>query len=809
MVDISVLKSKGVTSDRLKAIFAEKASAADARIADRIKLRISDRVWAGVQYNLNNYRVYHACDLAWDTPFRQTTHSLVKGLLDRKTPTKEILSALEGVDISDMLQIYDKSGKLVTGKIAPNDIGEVKVNAPTFFHIYIPLAKAYTTIRAAAITNSYRQVPLFDYQASKSTADNRTKSQIITDRVELMSSQYGYAAILEQAVLQMLHYSHSILFPSEEWHDEPQWLNVTTNGKTEQKKIVVKEGVRFNLPHPSRTFIDTAFRPSTINTDTGTMFGGYWRVARVGEVMDNTKYWNNTKITDNNRDLRAENPAFFNTVYSSCAISFGPTGNTDKGDRETKTAFYTSNAPDRAVVLTEYFEKVNPKDEGIGDYDGMVWFRYCVAGQDTVIYATPLPYSPMVYFGYDALETRAQNASMTLEILPFQDHISNLFSQYLLTVKQNLANVTFFDTNQVNKDVIDDIRNLGQKNYTANNYFPMDMRTNRIGQNNVAEAFQTHVFPHQPTNDLLEGVGELLKVLERVLVISPQELAQTASHELTAEEVKNINAGKSTRYEFTAGHVDRAVYAWKNLLYAGLMAYAEEDLYARLPLPVDEASLTKLGFTVEHRDEQNKSALVTGNKSAILIESFSANRDGDLRVNNAQTAQAMTQVLASIAGNPMLSAEVGPKQIIELINEIAQIGGLPRDFRFTPTGEAAKMQAQQQQQAQQAAQQAQQAVQQQAQQIEQAAVKEAVADVAKQLAPVFQQQAQKFQTLEQQQQAQMQQLQQVVQALQGLMAAAQQPTPQPYDAQGSPYPADPGGNPQPPQVAAGPSGPPV
>lgn len=734
MVDIEIVKSKGVTVDRLKAMFTAKKGA-DFDKAEKIRRRIRNRCNKGREQNFANYRYWYACDLAWDVPFRQTTSSLVKGLIDRQLSDKDILSALQGADISDMITVYDRSGKQVTAGFDSKDIKEIKINAPTFFHIYIPLAKAYTTIRAAAIVNSYRQVPLFDYEASKSTKANRMKSEIITDRVELMSTQYGYYDVLKQAVLQMLHYSQCILFPTEEWHCESQLLRKTDGA--EPTETVVKEGLRFNTPHPSRVFIDGAYRPSTINSDSGVQFSGYWYITRYAEVAAEKLYWNTDRININSRDLITENPQFFNTVYSSCALKFSVPTDNEKNDREAKLQYYTWDFPDRAVTITNYFEKINPKEEGIADYDYPVWFRYVLAGDDTVIYATPLPFCPMAYFGYDALETRAMNASMTLEILPFQDHISNIFSQYLLTVKQNLANVTFFDTNQVDKKIIDDIRNLGQKTYVAHNFAPMDMRANRMGQNNMAEAFQTFNFAQKDTTGMLQGVNQILGVLERVLVISPQELAQTASHELTAEEVKNMNQAKSTRYEFTAGAVDRGVYALKVMLYNALMAYAEPEMFAKLPMPVDEKVLKELGFTLE--DSHDNSALVSGKKSTLWVESFASTRDGDLRANNTQAAQQMVEMLRVITSNPQTFEAVGVEQIVNLVNEISQIAGMPRDFRFTVSPSFNALQTQQM---------VQQQLQQMIQQIQQSTVQASVQAVATQLKPVFETQAQKFEEVE-------------------------------------------------------------
>ena len=767
MVDIEILKLRGVTSDRLKQMFTAKKGT-DFDKAEVIRKRLNQRCDAGRSWNFSTYRYWYSCDLAWDVPFRQTTYTLVRGLIDRSLSGKEILSVLEGMDVSEMISVYDKSGKQVTTAFDPKEVKEVKVHAPTFFQIFIPLAKAYTTIRAAAIINSYRQVPLFKYEAAKSTKLNRTKSDVITDRVELMSTQYGYYDVLKRAVLQMLHYSQAILFPSEEWNFEKQLVR-EKDGAT-PKEVVVKEGVRFNIPHPSRVFLDPAYAPSTINSDSGVGYGGYWYITRFSEVAGNKLYWNTDRITDG-KDLVQAHPGFFNTVYNSCALRFNVPQDNDKNDREGKIGVYTADYPDRAVTITNYFERLNPKDVGIGDYDYPVWFRFVVASDDTVIYAAPLPYSPMVYFGYDALETRAQNASMTLEVLPFQDHITNLFSQYLLTVKQNLANVTFFDTNQVDKKVIDDIQNLGQKTYVAQNFAPIDMRANRmVGQNNIGEAFQSFNFPYKQTDGLLSGVNQILGVLERVLVISPQELAQTASHELTAEEVRNMNQAKSTRYEFTAGAVDRGVYALKVLLYRGLMAYAEPDLFARLPMPVDEKALKELGFVVE--DAQDNTALVSGKKSSIMVESFASTRDGDLRVDNVQAATSMVQMLQTIMGNPVLFEAVGIKQIVDLINQITQVAGLPRDFRFAITEEGTKAQQMQ-------------AVQQQVMQLAEQIQQSTVGMVGQQLEPVFAQQAQRFQELEAQ-------LQEVIQAVQQIPPPAPPPMAMPPEAL-PPLPAPPPG----------------
>lgn len=682
MVDVNILKDRNITVERLKEIFTAKEGK-DHDIAENIRNIIRTRIDSGISHNLCNYHYWHACDIAWDTPFRQTTPTLVRHFVDNKFKPESILEALRGFDISDMIRVYDKSGNYLAAVTNPSDVGQVIVSAPAFFHIFIPLCKAYTTIRAAAIVNAFRQVPLFSYAPAKFTKQNRIKADLITDRVEIMSTQYGYYDVIRQAVLHMLHYSQAFLFPMEEWHHSPQLRYV--KGKKEPEMVVVKEGVRFHIPHPSRTFYDTVHRPSTLNSDTGISYAGYWKIGRFGDFAENPAYWNVDCVSYGDKNIMTSNPMFFNTVYSSCALRFPDGMIGDKRDREQRIYYDYSNDKDRAVTHTEYFERLNPKKIGIGDYDYDVWFRFVIASSDTVMYATPLPYSPPIpYFGYDALETRAINPSMTLEILPFQDHISNLFTQAILLMKQNLANVTFYDTNQVSKSVVDQIDNLGNSLYTKLNLAPIDLRKNRMGQNNIGEAFKTFEFSKNSPNQLMMGVRELLEVLERMMVFSPQELAQTAAHEITAEEVRNMNQARSTRFEFTMGSVDRGVHALKTLLYQGLMAYGEDDIYSRMPMPVDRKTLEDLGFTIEDGEDPNsKEVYVRGKKSALDLESFASTRDADLRINNTAAATSMTQMLAIILNNPVLLESVGVPQVIKFINEVSQLAGLPREFKFT------------------------------------------------------------------------------------------------------------------------------
>src|SRR3954468_2782477 len=66
-------------------------------------------------------------------------------------------------------------------------------------------------------------------------------------------------------------------------------------------------------------------------------------------------------------------------------------------DREAQVGRYSANWKDMGCLLSRFFERINPKLEGIGDYDADVWVRYVVAGDCTVVGAEFLPSLPGAY----------------------------------------------------------------------------------------------------------------------------------------------------------------------------------------------------------------------------------------------------------------------------------------------------------------------------------------------------------------------------------------------------------------------------
>ena len=687
MIDLDILKDRGYSQEKMRSVFsAEEKPEQIEKLIGRMRNRIQE----GVSRSLRDHKLYYALDLAWNAPLRQISPTLLHSLVSKKGDDKSVAEALDSWGVSHLIEDHVSAKGETTQAL----------NLPRFYQIFVPLVKAYVTIRWARIFNDRNLVPLFKYEPHKSTQQNRVKGEIVTDRVQIISQQYDYSSVLSQSIFQMLHYGYCLQFPKESWHSEKQTVR---DEDGEEKEVYTKEGIRYHTPHPARTFWDIAHRPSSFNSDTGCKFSGYWAIQRYGDVANNKMYYNTDKVAAGSIDWLTSNANFglyVNSGYSGTVKFLQKESGALLLDREKDVQYYTSDHDDYSVLVTEYFEKLNPKKMGLFDYDHDVWFRFCVAQDDTVIYAEPLPYCPVVYYGYDSNELQTVNPSLSLEILPFQDHVGNLLTQYLLSIKQNLTNMTFVDEDQVGGDTVEEINDAGQNMYSTLNFVGYSSRKARVGQHDPEKAFTSFKFPQQSTTEIINGVRSILDILERVLVLSAQEVGAAASHEQTAEEVRSIASYTSNRLQFTSSSVDRAVYAWKTQIYNGLMAYGEPEFYAQLQTPVTRERLERLGFTVEDADDgiTSKPVVAVKDKTAISLESFSSVRDGMDRINNPASANVMAQLFGAAMGNPLVAQVIGPEQAVGLLNQIFELSGVPRDFRLKMAKSVEELQAAQEQQ---------------------------------------------------------------------------------------------------------------
>lgn len=729
MVDLDILKAHGVSAEKLKEKFnrpREDWSEKQQKFIDRVV----NRCRAGRDLNLEKHQLFYALDLAWDVAFTQISPTLLTTLCDKSADSADVMEILKtaGKDIREVVQ--EVPDPKTPGKSMK------RVSVPAFFEVTVPLCAAYLKARWAKLTNDRQQFPFFKYDPIISDQATRLKCGVITNRVEEMVVEYGHNETFRQAVFQMLHYAEALQFPVEEWHTEYQWVsesspypeaeqdgeekNHKTIDKVDMKKIVSKEGLRYHLPHPSRTYYDRSYPASTFNTGSGCSFAGHWRTMRFEQIMSRDGYYNLDTIGYSEfwewfKGVRHN--TYWTNVLKGCALNFpGEESNNSvsKNDSERSLAnCYSKDLSDRAVVITEHYEWVIPSDWDLGDYDCPVWMRFTMAADYNVIYAAPVGYDPaIIFWGYDTVAGRTHNPSMTLECLWAQDQFNNLISQHLLSVKQNLANISLIDTDIFPEEEIKKIDNLGERMWHKINLFRASfdkLRKRKASGLNagdpIRDAIISHKFPTANTVELLNAMRTILDTLERIIGVSAQEVGQAASHEQTREEVRHISQNTSVRVTFTDVPIGAAINAWKRQLYNALMSYGQMSFYAQVALeePISKDDLEKMGFTARTvYDEKNRrQAIQAKDKTAIAYESFVADRDGQDRVDEGESAKLMMQLLEQSLANPMLAPAIGADQALRWMNGIAKFMGFPRDFKLENTGQTQSQQEQVQQALQQ------------------------------------------------------------------------------------------------------------
>lgn len=699
MVDLRLLKKRGISAEDWKKIFQgrqrtravkkneliEKDAPKDDKIEDLLN-HIWNRVVAGRDWNFANYRVIHAMDLIWDAPFRQVSPTLISAICDRHGQnTEEVKNALTGLGLNLDSVLVDS-----------NDIDEKtkkpikSVNIPSFFAVMVPLVRAYLTIRRAKIVNDRNRDPFFEYKAATQSKLNRARCEVLTSRIQESAKAYDYFGVLNQAVFQMFLYpTGCLVFTKEEW-DFAKQERINEAGKDEP--YIVREGLRYHTPHPARTFWDIAHPLRTFNTDTGCEYAGYWQVLRYGDVADNPGFYNTERISIGDTGWFGSSATFWQTVYNTCILKVPsinvPTSITEQADREqflSDNPYYNMDLRDTSVMLCEYREKLNPKKWGLGDYDYDIWCRFVVAGDGTVVYAAPMGYTPIAVFRDNGDDKRISDATLALQLAPYQDQLSNLFTQFLLACKQNLANLTLVDSNVLKLDTIKKLTNDGETYFRGLNLVQFDSKALFRLQADPAAALISHRFPPLDTNGIVQAMKLVLDMAERVLQFSSQEIAQAATHEQTKHEVEIISKTTTNIIEYTGTVVDAGLNAMAHQNYEALMNYGEDEFYAQVPSDHDlsEAQLKKLGITQDEDDKDEtrdkKIRVKVTKKTAMQLDAFATVPPSNKRETNWEAAQAITQFWVSIIANPEMQMALGPTQLVEIANRMAKLAGLKLD----------------------------------------------------------------------------------------------------------------------------------
>ena len=355
-------------------------------------------------------------------------------------------------------------------------------------------------------------------------------------------------------------------------------------------------------------------------------------------------------------------------------------------DREANAErpYYTKSQDDQPVCVTEHFETFNPRWD-LDDPtmpDTQLWLRVMLASDDTPLYVSCLPDRPANAWLYEPDDSRAIQQGLMLQLIPFQDHASNLMSQGILTAKQNLANVNLYDGDIIEDKDIKDLENPNEVFYRKNNYWEFSGKELRKAQKTVGELFYSVPFLKQSIAEHIQVLNQLLAVLERVVGMSAQEVGSYSSHEQNAEEQRMIHQATSQRYEYVAGWIDQAIEAWKSQVYHYTMTYGHSDALAYIsPELVDTAK--KAGFeTMLQGPDRQGGMLLKAPAGKFRCDNWISQRDGPNRVPWATIGMQMLQVLPALFQTQALAQD--PQQAVKMLNMTFESMGFPRGFRITP-----------------------------------------------------------------------------------------------------------------------------
>lgn len=472
--------------------------------------------------------------------------------------------------------------------------------------------------------------------------------------------------------------------------------DVERNGEVKKKQVTVREGVGWINPHPTRTFWDNNYPLPSLNQDTGCEYVGFWDIVRYKDILDNPSYFNRSTIS--------YGPTLWG-IYSTYTIYFGqffcnlkpPCNLTNVGfdlsspnDRKANIGVYDGEKREMAVFLTQYFKKLVPKDYGCGEYPFPVWVRFTTASDATIVYVEIMPSTPGSVLSYNEDDNRQLNISFAHELMPFQDQMTNLVTNMLLTLQKDLLAIIGLNTDMLDDESLKEARRqLAGKNYGTTplviEYSLNKLRDMGINAKEVAAVFETRSAGTISTN--IQAQMQLLLLVERMASLSPNEQGQPAPREISATETNEIANTTSTVYSYISDAVDEFRDGKKRIIYESLIACGEKEIRVPVKYRYTEKTIKDAGFSFEADEDEDpvkgelRARTIIGNKQNLVYEYIFSSRDGAERPSRVQAANTLVQLLA-VLQNPLVLQKLGKEKFYSIINEIFRLSGTGIDLNL-------------------------------------------------------------------------------------------------------------------------------
>ena len=702
-LNYSILEEAGVDEESLRRVFtAEPRSNLETDeeklendrlvvVRKRFERLIESRITEQIAFTLRNYHFYSAVDLAWDSsPINKATVPLVL-YAKKKISAKKCAEMLDDASCGEEYVLRDGANRAVD--VTLPKLSEVKTN----------LIRSIVTRRVAAQANRFNNLwPFFKYEARHRNAATDLKSDLVNQRMDVMADQFNYRNLQTQIIRDMLLYGRSIIFPRCSWEREVQWRPTgvkSPGGGTPRKAEVKKEGVSFVLPHASRVYYDFRHPCSTLNSDTGCEYVGYWEVVRYGEIRNNPEFFNQKAIAYTHRvcGWLQDHANYFDQYYTNVVSPADENvlNLSSDNDPEANIGIYSPLIEDSAVFLADHFIKIVPNEMGIGDYPYPVWLHLKVANSRTVVYVEILPSMPCAVFEHNSSDNRLINLSMAMELMPCQDQLDNLYVQLVEEAKRDLYSVALLNTDifpegedgQEAKEAFEE--QMAGENFYAE---PAMLATSfakmkEMGVDPTADNIFQLIRSDRPANvqNLFQAIDRIWALAERMVALSPQEQGQVAPREVSATEVQIVATTTEAVYNYISDSIDSGRAAWKRIIFESFLSLGE----SRFELPTSHrypmGLIQSLQLVPEDLEGEQ---FVTGDTDRYLIRgptkvmdiAYNWNtRDGAERTSNQQAAQTLSTLYAQLLQSPI--GQVMPiSKHMEILNEIMRLTGSSIDL---------------------------------------------------------------------------------------------------------------------------------
>lgn len=706
MVDFDILKQVGTTNERLREVLTatkpEKPTKLskeeqenldrDIKNRQRIEKLINSRLREHIVFTLRNHHIYSAVDLAWDSaPINKQTVPLVM-YAQKRLSLDSCVSELSKLKVSDKFVRKSESGQ------------PTQIDLPKFFETNINLVRSLITRRLSAQSNKYNNLyPFFKYDPRSTTATARLKGDVLSQRMDIMADQYDYRHFQTQCIRDMMLYGHSVAFPRASWEREVHWQRKNLSDEFEGSEIekearVIKEGLSWINPHPSRLFWDINHPLNSLNSDSGAEYVGYWEVLKYKDIADNPAFFNRSRVsyTDFTTGLFGNNNAYWSQYYSTVVAPPRVEDLTSFNDRRNQIGLYNSEYDDSSIFVSEFYWKIIPKEYGIGDYPYPVWVHFKIASEDTIIFAEIMPSSPAAVYSFNENDNRLVNISIAHELMGFQDQLTNLFSQLLETAKADLfavavLNSDIFPDDTEGQKLAEEFRATmkGENFYATTHVLEASFsRLRELGIDTNADNIFKVVRSGANTNlqSIFSSIVQVMSMAERLMALSPQEQGQPSPRETSATEVQVIANTTESVYGFISDAIDEGRAAVKRICYESLIACGSNHIYLpvlnRYPASVVEAAGFRVADAGDMFDPQSERRYtVIGEKHKLIHDYVFNSRDGSERSSNMAAANILTQMLP-ILQNPQLLQALTKEKYYEILNAIFRNSGAGIDLNL-------------------------------------------------------------------------------------------------------------------------------